>query len=223
MKLDIVIRNAALDEQAPQKKVIILDDDATIQQLLNAVGCMNADLSHYYPFSGVFTWNDPLLPYLFTDGKAIYFVPFEKAKVKDFLHTHNISDDTIHITTDYPWAGGPGFLPLEEIWESVFPILTIIATFVTISGFSLRDLFCYLQNHFLPEQQPPQTCFDIIFSRKRWNSSELAELLDLEQERAKELLKAFGYLYVPKQQQYIQGEKSEEIRRKLSDVKALDI
>lgn len=224
MNINLVICNAALlGEEAPQEKVIVLDDKATIQQLLDAAGCIHADLSHYYPFSGAFTWNDPFLPYLFTGGKVIYFVSFEDAQVKDFLYTHSIADNTIRVTTGYPWAGGPGFLPLEQIWENAFHVLNTIAVFVTISGFSLKDLFCYLRDRFLPIQQPPQSCFDIVFSRQKWNSSELAKLLDIEHERAKELLKVFGYQYSRKQQQYIQGEKAEEIREKLSNVKSFDI
>lgn len=223
MNVKVLIYNIALDTPQKTEHIVETNDSMTIQELLSEANSGWADLSDYYPLSGVFTWNDALLPYLFTDGKASYNVTFEDAKVKDFLSTHNISENTIRVTTGYPWAGGPGFLALVQIWENVYPFLEAIAVLVTISGFSLKDLYSYLRKHFLKKEQPPQTCFDIVFSRRYWNSSELAKLLDIEPERAKELLRLFDYHYDRTQMQYIQGECTNEIKEKLMNVEVRDI
>lgn len=223
MNVKVLVYNIAMDTPQETEHIVEVNDSMTIQELLAKAESGWADLSDYYPMSGAFTWNDPLLPYLFIDGKAVYDVAFEDAKVRDFLSTHNISNHTIRVTTGYPWAGGPGFLALVQIWKDIYPYLEAIAVLVTISGFSLKDLYFYLSNHFLKKECPPQTCFDIVFSRACWNASELARLLDIEPERAKELLRLFDYRYDRTQMQYIQGECTNEVKEKLMNVEVRDI
>lgn len=223
MEIRVLVYPVASDTPQEIEHIVTVTDNITVQELLDRIGSGWADLSDYYPMSGAFTWNEPLLPYLFVEGKVSYNVGFENAKVKDFLYTHNISDHTIRITTGYPWAGGPGVLTLAQLWEDIYPVLEVIAVIATISGFSLKDLFCRLRTHFMKIKQPPQTCFDIVFSRSRWNAFELAELLDIEPARAKELLKLFDYQYDKSQMQYIQGKCTDEIREKLSKVEVRDI
>lgn len=222
MKIKVIVNNVVL-ETPPTEYFVDVNDSMTIQELLISVGNEFADLSEYYPLSGVFTWNCACLPYLFINGKASYDVAFEAARVKDFLYTHNIDDNTIRFTAGYPWAGGPGTLAPEQIWEIINSVLQGIAALTDITGFSLRDLFQYLRTHFLKRKQPPQPCFDIVLSRKRWNSSELAEILELEPEKAKELLRLLDYQYDRKQMQYIQGEHTNEIKEKLMSVDVRDI
>lgn len=221
--MKVLAKNIALDTPQETEHIVEANDNMTIQELLDEANTGWADLSDYYPLSGVFAWNDAVLPYLFTDGKVSYDIAFENAKVKDFLSTHNICDNTIRVTTGYPWAGGPGFLELVQIWDNIYPYLEAIAVLVTITGVSLKELYSYLRKRFLKKEQPPQTCFDIVFSRRYWNASELAELLDIEQERAKELLKLLDYSYDRTQMQYIQGERTKEIKEQLMNAEVRDV
>ena len=55
-----------------------------------------------------------------------------------------------------------------------------------------------------------------------WNHHELASLLDIETDRAKGMLKVFGYRYDNSKKIYTQREDIDEIKSKLSDVKSLD-
>ena len=56
-----------------------------------------------------------------------------------------------------------------------------------------------------------------------WNHHELASLLDIEPDRAKDLLKVFGYQYDNSKMLYTQRDDVDEIKSKLVDVKSLDI
>ena len=56
-----------------------------------------------------------------------------------------------------------------------------------------------------------------------WNHHDLASLLDIETDRAKDMLEVFGYRYDNSKKLYTQREDVDEIKSKLSDVKSLDI
>ena len=79
------------------------------------------------------------------DGKVLYDVSFENARVKDFLNTHSITDNNLRIVIDTPLAGGLGDEELFDLWNNIYPILEATAVLFTITGFSLKDLFRYLR------------------------------------------------------------------------------
>lgn len=222
MEIKIQIKNIAMENPEVSECVVALPENASIQDLIDSIGWGTADLSEYYPLSGVFSWNSSYVPYLFVNGKVEYDVLFESAHIKDFIYTHNISDNTIKVVVGYPWAGGPGFLELKEIWGHVWPCIEAIAVVCTISGFSLKDLYNYLRTKFMDKGQPPHTCFDIVFSRKQWNALELAKLLDVDVDKAKDLLALCDYQYDRKQQQYMQSNHTEECKKKLTEVQVYD-
>lgn len=195
-----------------------INETTTIQDLLIQKSDYDfADLSHYYPLSGMFAWGNEYLPYLFVNGKALFDLSFQDAKVIDFLNTHNITDNSIRIVIDAPYAGGFGGEELLDLWNNIYPVLENIAVLFTISGFNLKDLFHYLSKHFVKKQQPPQTCFEIVISRKQWSASELSSLLELSIDKTKELLKLCNYYYDRSKQQYVQGEHTNEIIEKLNN------
>ena len=199
-----------------------VSESTTIEELLQISGhCEIADLSDYYPLSAS-SLGDNYFPYLFVDGKVSYDVLFQDAKITDFLDTHNITDHTIRITVEFPLAGvrGPG--ELWEVWNNIYPTLEQIAVICTLTGISLKGLFDYLKKHFMKKKQAPQVCFDIVLSRKRWNSSELSTLLDIAPDKAKELLRLCDYQYDNSKMQYIQGTHSEEIKEKLMNARLYD-
>lgn len=195
-------------------------ENTSIQELFQNFGYEDrVDLSEYYPLGRDFCWCKNYLPYLFIDGKVSYDVRFCDSKVTDFLTTHNVADNTIRVTVDLPWAGAVDTSELVAFWNAIYPTLEQVAVICSLTGFNLGSLFSFLRNHFIKEKQPPQTCFDIIFSRNQWNSSELSELLDIEQEKAKEVLKLLDYQYDKTKMQFIQGEHTKEIYEKLLNVK----
>ena len=163
------------------------------------------------------------MPFVISGGHILYDVPFEEAKVTDFIATMGLEDHEIEITTGIPWAGGPGFCDLGQMWESALQILGTIAVFCSVSGYSLKDSIHWLCDLFQKRKKKPHTVFDIIYSRPMWNHHELASLLDIEPDRAKDLLKVFGYQYDNSKMLYTQRDDVDEIKSKLVDVKSLDI
>lgn len=223
MRIRVLFHHEAADVPYVSEEFVEVPETATIQDLIQLSGHGEiADLSDYYPLSGTNSWGENYFPYLFVNGKAVYGVLFQDAKISDFLSTHNITDNTIRITIEFPLAGGLGAGELLEVWNNIYPTLEQIAVICTIAGFSLKGLFDYLKKQFIKKKQTPQVCFDIVLSRKRWNPHELSALLDITLDKAKELLKLCDYQYDKSQMQYIQGEHSEEIKEKLMNARLYD-
>ena len=205
--------------------VVEVDDEISIEELIGIeeLHCGFSDLSEYYPLSGKFSFNNFYLPFIITDHRIKYDVPFSEAKLTDFLQTHNVNDGSIHILTDLVQAGGPGYLSLTEIWNSTVTILESIAMLMTISGYSLRTFVDWFCSIFKKRKVKPQTIMDIIYSRTCWNHYELAELMEIESDRARDMLKVFGFEYDKSRMQYVQSENIEEIKKKLTAIPAYQI
>ena len=200
-----------------------VDDNTTIKEVLDKVGQPCADLSEYYYLSGMFCFNQNFLPYIINSkGKVEWDISFEEAKVIDFISTHAIENNIIYSKTGYPQAGGPGFKELTEIWESIYPI---IDQFVTVVGLGTIIIGAskWLQSLFKRKDVPPQSYFDLVYSRNEWNHNEFAELLDISREDAKHLLKLFGYEYDKYKMMFVQQSISLQLREKLSKINILDI
>lgn len=221
MDLIIIVTDVMTGETT--KTAVRLNEDATISELLSAIGAGTAEFPKYYPFSSKLLFGEPLLPFVFSEGRILYDVPFEQAKVSDFISTMDLSDQAIEITIGIPLAGGPELCDLEQMWESALQVLGTIAVFCSVSGYSLKDLICWFCNLFQKRKKKPHTVFDIIYSRPMWNHHDLASLLDIEPDRAKDMLKVFGYRYDNRKKLYVQREDIDEIKSKLFDVKGLDI
>lgn len=222
MKIRIYETNIAPD--IPQEKVheIDIDENLSVQDMLDTIKCGFADLSDYYPLSGVFSWNDGYFPYIFTGRRILFNVPFRDASVSDFLKTHNILGSELHIVTRAAQAGGPGFLPWEEIWDMLNKI-AIICTISGVSIFSVKSFFDRIRSRFVKRNVSPHALHDILFSRSCWNHNELAELLDMPLEETKYLLKGFGYVYDRKTMMYVPGEHAPEIKEKIQGLQVHDI
>lgn len=146
MKINVLFDCGPYTSSKTSRQLLEIDETTTIQDLLKKDDDEIADLSHYYPLSGILSWGNEYLPYLFVDGKVLYDVSFENARVKDFLNTHSITDNNLRIVIDTPLAGGLGDEELFDLWNNIYPILEATAVLFTITGFSLKDLFRYLRN-----------------------------------------------------------------------------
>ncbi len=223
MKIKLIINNIMLDDNNFTEQEIDISEDSTLQELLDVSGYGIADVSEYYKYSGVFTWNCICCPYIISDEGILYNVLFNQIKLKDFIKTHGINNNTIKIVVGYPQAGGPGFNDLKAIWDIVQPYLNDIAILFTISGVNCKSIIDWFRKFFEKKKVAPHTVMDIILSRKQWNHKELADILDVPEENTKYLLKAFGYCYDNKLMQYVPSEKTEELIEKISSVQVLDI
>lgn len=222
MKIEVLIQNIALEASEIEERKVYVDKNTTIQELLNSINCEIADLSEYYEFSGVFAWNTVYLPYIISNNKILYDVPYSEAYVFDFIKTHGIQDSAIRIVTGYPQAGGPGFIELSQLWEQIYPILEQIELLLSLGAIAVGTAK-KLCNLFKKRKRTPQVCFDIVFSRNRWNHFELSDYLHISNMEAKNLLMLCGYEYNHKQLQYIKSNRTDELKQKLTDVQVYDI
>lgn len=76
---------------------------------------------------------------------------------------------------------------------------------------------------FQKKNVPPQSCFDVIFSRESWNHFELARLLEIDPDDAKKLLKAAAYRYDRTILMYVQQPEAALVKEKILGVKIHDI
>lgn len=189
------------------------DKTTTLRGLFDEVELYHADVSSYYPCSGCFAFNREFLPYLVHEGKVFYNVPYGDAFVIDFMETHSIEDSLIVAKTGMPQAGGADFLDPASLAEIILSTLQWMANAASITGFSLRDLGALLHTRMQSHKHPPQTDIDLVSSREAWSSSELAELMQVDREQAKHLLKGLGYIYNRRRQQYVKTKVTEEILR----------
>lgn len=208
----------------PQETVheIEIEENLSVQEMLEFVECGIADLSSYYLLSGVFSWNAAYFPYIFMGNRIRFNVLFQETTVSDFLKTHNICNGEIHIKTGIAQAGGPGFLPWDTIWE-VLNKIAIICTISGLSVLSVKSIFDGIRSRFVKKEIPPHALYDIIFARSYWNHNELAELLDIPKEETKSLLKGFGYVYDRQKMMYVPGEHANKIKGELKDIQVHDI
>lgn len=221
-----IFRNA-LHEYMPESKEfeeynLNIDDNTTIKQIFDSVSLPLADLSEYYNLSGVFTFNSCYLPYIInSNNKVEWDISYENSKVIDFLNTHEI--EVVKATYGYPQAGGPGFKDITEIWNLIYPI---VDTFVTVYGFGeiISGAGKWLYSLFNKKNEClcPQAHFDFLFSKEKWNHHELATYLDISADKAKELLRLFGYQYDKSKCLYVQQPQSLELKERLSKINVLD-
>lgn len=115
--------------------------------------------------------------------------------------------------------GGAGFKELLDIWQLLYPILD---TFNTVAGSAVvvggagKWVYSLFRNRKL--KHAPHSQFDLLFSRGRWSSVELAQKLDIENNEAKNLLKLFRYKFERGSGQYVQQQESLVQREKLSKI-----
>ena len=223
MKIKTIVNNIMQDEACKTVYEVDVSEQDHLQDLFNTLGYSLGDVSDYYEFSGVFACNNFYCPYILSDDGVLYNVPYDEVHLMDFIRTHCNGKNEIEITVGYPQAGGPGFIELIEIWNAVMPYLNAVAIFCSISGVSVKSITDDIRKHSIKKKVPPHTVLDLITSRKQWNHGELADVLDIPEENAKNLLKTFGYIYDRNLMQYVPGEKTEELKEKILSVQVLDI
>lgn len=199
------------------------DGNTTIFDLLDNDGVSLVDLSHYYKVSGDFYFEQGIFPYIIDcNGKIRWNSTYSETKVIEFLKTHKIENNYIEAKIWFPLAGGPGAMDLIDIWKLVYPVLEEFVTCYGLISIAGKG-YCWIKSLFKTDIVPPHTYFDLIYSRSLWNHFELAETLDIDSAKAKEMLKVLGYEYDRKKLMFVQQPSSHVLREKISKINILDI
>lgn len=222
MDLKVIINNILYDPNEigsieKQENEVEITHNTTLQDIVGL-----ADLSFYYPLSGVYSFNNQYVPYIVCRDSVLWNVSYNDAKVEDFVSTHDIRNHIILADGGYCQAGGPGFKELADIWGIIYPILD---QFVTVIGATtiISQAGKWVASLFQEKGIPPQSYFDLIFSRQAWNHYELAKFLDITSNDSKKLLTAFGYRYNRSILMFEQQPESLILKKKLSNIQVLDI
>lgn len=228
MDVKVLIKDVMFDNSSKEEleQMLKISENTTIQELFDIAGCSCGDISDYYEYSGVFSHNCIFCPFIITEKGVQFNILFSEAKVVDFFRTHNITNNTIRVTTGYPQAGGPGLKEILEIWknispflETITPCLNFVAIISTITGINLKTIW----DHFKSKKVPPHTVVDMLSTKKQWNHNELAEILGIPKKNAKHLLKAFGYKYNKSKKLYTPSKLTDELKEKIKNIQVYDI
>ena len=114
--------------------------------------------------------------------------------VEDFFKTHQIQNSIIYIETGYPLAGGLGSNEILEMWQNIYPWLDQVATVLGIGSAILNIVKTLIRKH-IKQDHTPMDLVDLIYSRRQWNHNELAQYLETDSEKAKDMLHLFGFVY----------------------------
>lgn len=214
------------DGKIPKEKIVELsfNKKTTLQELFDLSQESYADISKYYKISMPYYHNNRRVPFILVNNKKLIWEPgYNEIKVVDFLTTNDILDNTILADTGIPQAGGPDIKDIIQLWNEYYPIIDQIATcFGFTSG--LIGIGLWVKSLFNKKKSPPpQSIFDLLLSRKKWNHVYLADLLKIKRDDAKKLLQAFGYKWDASEMLYIQQSDTEEIIKKLTKVSFFDL
>lgn len=199
------------------------DNDTTLEEIFESAGHPYADLSEYYYLSGAFSFNTRSLPFIInSSGRIDWNISYQEAKIIDFIATHHIKNNVITAKIGLIQTGGAGSIDLIDIWNLVYPVLDQIKTIFELGAASIT-MGKWVHSLFHNKDIPPQSYFDLIFSRSNWNHFDLAELIDISPDNARNLLKAFGYIYDKNKHMYVQQSSSLELREKISKINVLKI
>lgn len=213
-----VLHSVAPGDFPNEKRVLIkCSKDTTIKELLVLAGEPYADLSNYYQLSKGYCYNEQFLPFVLgPNEKIMWNVKYKDVAVEDFVRTHNVHKNAIYADTGIPQTGGIGVKQITELWTCYYPILDqIVTAFGAISGIAVGGKWI---KGLFKKNAPPPAIFDLILSRDRWNPIELANIVEIDKENAKMLLKTFGFMWESSNRQYVKGPESEHIMEKLLTV-----
>ena len=160
----------------------------------------------------------------------------DNVTLEDFINTHDIFDEQLVITTDIPQAGGLGPCELVEFWNSIYPNLLEILKIAFDSFDKITSVYGTIEivrkvgqtkllkkalgkfkHFFVSKNELPDVAFDVVYTKRVWNKSDLATLLEMNEIDAERILYIFGFGYSKEDDLFIPGPNYDETRRILTE------
>ena len=231
MNIKLIHRNI-IDNSTSELFIKAINKDQSLEEICHEIPNSGTVLSfeRYYDFCKDLMWNDHRLPYILRNGKVEWGIPYSNISINNFIETHSsIINEGLYFESGYVMAGGPGYIEFHEMWQNAYPIIKNIANNVgIIISFlaSAATLESWARDKFSKRKDTPfpQSFIEFIYTKFEWNHFELAQILQIDNQDAKDWLKLLGYKWSPKKQMYIIS--SEDIKKqkdKLNNIKYLDI
>ncbi len=215
---NVIAKYCPGEQMQDQVFEIDINYDMTMSELLEALEDPSADVSKYYNLSSPYCYFMDVFPYILTkENVLIWNSPFDKTKIADFLYTHHITDNTIMVDVGEPQAGGSGIKDIIELWQEFQPFIESLARHITIFV-GVPELIKRIRLKFIKEQIPPQSVLDYVFSNEELDHKQLASLLKLDEEEAKQLIKGLGYEWDKSKKLYRKQPTTSKIQAELSKI-----
>lgn len=134
-----------------------------------------------------------VLPYLISDGIIKWNVPYAEATLLDFINTHDIYDDTIHVSVDNVGGAGDFCNTLYQGWLSVKPLLDMAGYVCTCKSiydgikmaFGAKKKNKPLFNEF----------YKYVMKKDKWDIDDLWKQTGIPKENLVQYISLFGYEY----------------------------
>lgn len=174
------------------------------------------DLSRYYTQPKASTILTSL-PFIISDGRALWAVPLDQVTLSSFFQTHGITDATIHLSIPM-CAGGVGASEIVHAWQMLFPIADQVVTGAGLIGLALGAAKWVRGRLHQPKELPdnlqavhPNHFISLVLSRERWNAFDLAELVQVDRDCAAHWLKALRYKWDRTRIMYVRTEATDAL------------
>lgn len=216
---DVVLAAVADDYPGDVIKTIKINHDTTIKAMLDMARLKHADLSHYYGIYRVY-YARQLLPYVLTEARLDWLVPYTDATVIDFMHTHGIDDNTITIEVGIPEAGGWELLSVaDKMWELAIRLIVTIQFMYYLTRWIYRLILARkLKNEKNKFNMQPDALFSLILSKDEWDINYFSKLTGFDVQTSKILIKVCGYQLDKKTRLYRKTINYKEAIEKLSEI-----
>ena len=194
-------------------------DETTLREVLDNLDYPASELKlyKYITLKPYIYYHERKLPYIYNGTEIIWFQDFDNTRVIDFIKTYKT--DIIYAVGFNDGIGGDGgiiLLEISEMWQQLYPIFEDISVVLGIIGGG-RALANWIKSLFT-KKVPPIAIFELINSRDFWNHQEFAELLNINKDDSKQLLKAIGFEWNRKMRMYIKTKKTLELIDKIANV-----
>ena len=188
-----------------KKKVLIdIDEQSTMKELKEKLGIPDASISfdkHYKMNSKVLVSLENIIPFVIREeGIVEWDLNLEQITLQEFSNSNNINlSKGIYIEYGYVQAGGPGFLKdIYELWAAIHPCLEFLATIDGCIG-----LVKLIKKCFKKKVPNPHSFAEYIYKQDKWSHVILANQLQIDNERSKNILKLFGYEWNNSEKLYV--------------------
>jgi hypothetical protein len=222
--IKVVIHNVMAEycfgEQIQDRVLEIpVNDDATMSELLEALENHSADVSRYYRLSSPYCYYTNSFPYILSrENMLIWNLPFNETRITDFLHTHQITNDTIRVDIGEPQAGGSGIKEIIDLWQEFQSFIENLAVYITIFV-GVPEIIKKIRSKFIKKNIPPHSVLDYIFSNEEIDHKQLACLLKVDEEDIRLLMKGLGYQWDKSKKLYRKQPITDKLQAELSKIR----
>ena len=189
--INLIARNPLDEDRGIEIKRISIDENTTLSDAFSQI---RSDMDIYYlgRYYGDYDFSNAC-PYVITNGKVMWDVPFSEVSVQDFINTFDIDDRTIYVEVDCFATGGvtAGLFIIYKSWIAIVPVLDNIGRGCTVIA-GIKFLKSLMTKR--PGKAPTFDKMEkYVLSNDKWELSVLLNQTDYPEAVMKAVLDSLGY------------------------------